>query len=445
MYIKRYTIMVKESKTSKIDQYPYANIVSLNQNVLDRRFLVFDLWEETKKESTQDKFKQIFFQIDELNILGMTNGAIHFDLTKRSEVIQSINSIEDHILEILKRYLAKINKKGKFSFCSVVKNNVNDATGKNVGNMILALNINNDDYPLSIYNRNGNKTDISILKSGSKVSIIVEITNLYLDMVEGKIVIDTRLRMIKENSIKPKRVQLSNVDIFSDVIEKDEQCETTVSEIQNSFDVTKTEMYRESDQDIDQTPNEIKHTEIPKKETNHPMHMQQQDDKIESDQNVFGESDHNLSSEIEDCDQKQIHNTEAETESVEDCDEKDYDDNDTSDFCEDSDREIEEENKNQDVDDVNEEDDEEDNENDDENNEDKDEDEDYDILGKVNKIIQESEQNIMSDNSNVDIDVDSDDEISDIVESLINYNKNKSNKNKNTPIKKNQVKNKSNK
>lgn len=226
---------------TKIEKFNYDSVITLNQQVTEKRYLTFDLWEEC-----QSTYNQILLQINNLYVLNIVNGTIYFDLTDRQDVIDSMSNIENHLIKILKNYLAKINKRGNFSFASVIKlDSVN-----NQSKPALALNIMNDDYDINFYDHTKTKVDSKILRNQqtkSSFNIIIEIMYIHLDMIKGSIVVDTRLRMVMENRkiIKPQRSRITEVDDFIEIESDSETYEPlpTVDEIQQSFDVTQTEMF----------------------------------------------------------------------------------------------------------------------------------------------------------------------------------------------------------
>jgi hypothetical protein len=252
----------------KIENFNNQKVVTLNQRVADRRYLILDLWEDIGSDVSADvpadvpadfptdvpvdrRYRQLFLQINNLKVINVTNDRVYFDLTHRPELINKMTLIEDHILQILKNYLEKINKKGKFNFCSVVKD---DRNPKGDGNIALALNIGNADYPVNIFDNNRTISTVNLLsKKGATFNIIIELLQIDFDMREGLIVIDTKLRLVVENVIKiqPTRIKLTDVDNFiydenKNVNKINEICqESDVNNIRQSFDITQTEVFED--------------------------------------------------------------------------------------------------------------------------------------------------------------------------------------------------------
>src|ERR1700692_4393466 len=102
-FIPMHKCIIMSDRITKIENFPYQNIVTLNQSVTDKRYLIFDLWSDPANPSAQTRYKQIFLQINDLKILCIKEGQIYFDLTKRRDVIDSMYSIEEHIFLLLKR------------------------------------------------------------------------------------------------------------------------------------------------------------------------------------------------------------------------------------------------------------------------------------------------------------------------------------------------------
>lgn len=241
-------------KISKLEDFKDNKVVTLNQSVKDRRYLILDLWEDistissiSTDNSSDRNYNQIFLQINRLKVANILNDRLYFDLTDRDDVVNDLTVVEDKISIVLKNYLKKLykNKKGNFTLCSIIKDNKG---GSGEENLVLSFNLNNADYPICFYDRLKKKVDISHLKNRDRTfNIIFEIMHINLDMLEGLIVIDTRLRMVMENSINPTRVQLSDVDAFLQVEDTTEDLRNSVKEIRDSFDVTKTEVFEEDD------------------------------------------------------------------------------------------------------------------------------------------------------------------------------------------------------
>lgn len=238
-------------KISKIEAFNSQNVVTLNQRVTDRRYLILDLWEDigatqnVGNPGSSDRYRQIFLQINNLKVRSFGNGRIYFDLTDRPDVVNSMIKIEDKIIYVLKNYLAKINKRGRFNFCSIIKD---ESTG-NDKKVVLALNMSNYDYEINMFDSERKRTNYSILNSkDSTFNIILELMYIQFDMPEGMIVIDTRLRLIMQNKVQPRRVQLTDVASF---IQEEKHAErntrTNVANIKQNFDSTHTEVFEDDD------------------------------------------------------------------------------------------------------------------------------------------------------------------------------------------------------
>lgn len=252
-------------KISKIEKFNYQNIVTLNQSVADKRFLILDLWEDirsgtafTSKKTThtadQNRYNQIFLQINDLRVLNFSDGKVYFDLTDRDDVVDAITSIEEKIMVILKNYLASIHKKGKFNFRSAIKDDRGD---NEQGNIILALNLSNQDYEVTFYDIAKKRSNCSLVnKQGATFNIILELMYINFDMKKGEIVADTRMRMCMETRIKmmdvnmfiqdEKKYDNNHCDNRSDNRSDENQSRTqNVKSITQSFDITQTDVFDE--------------------------------------------------------------------------------------------------------------------------------------------------------------------------------------------------------
>lgn len=231
-------------RVSKIENFNYRNIVTLNQKTADKKYLILDIWENIKDDQG-DKYQQIFLQINNMKILSISKERIYFDMTDRQDVISAMIRIEDSILQVLKDYLSKNNKRGRFNFCSIIKDNKKDATNK----YVMTFSLNNNDYPISIYNSDNNKMNMSFLeKSNNKFNIIMELMYINFDMISGTIVIDTRLRLMIENKIKMKRIQLMDAKDF--ISDDNKNCDAdNIADIQKSFELTQTEVFEDDNDD----------------------------------------------------------------------------------------------------------------------------------------------------------------------------------------------------
>lgn len=250
-------------KISKIEKFNYQNIVTLNQSVADKRFLILDLWEDirsntpnaqkTSRNADQNRYNQIFLQINDLHVLNFSDGKVYFDLTDRDDVIDAITSIEVKIMSVLKNYLASIHKKGKFNFRSVIKD---DRGANDQGNIVLALNLSNQDYEAIFYDIAKKRSNCSLInKQDAAFNVILELMYINFDMKKGEIVADTRLRMCMET-----RIRLTDVDMFiqdekkssdnhSDTRSDENPSRTqSVKSIKQSFDITQTDVFEDDDE-----------------------------------------------------------------------------------------------------------------------------------------------------------------------------------------------------
>jgi hypothetical protein len=255
-------------RVALIENFNHNQIVTLNQNVSAKRYLILDLWENIGKicgNDDNDNFKQIFLQINDLCVSRIVNDRIYLDVTDRNDIIDPLIAIEDSVILILRDYLAKIHKKGKFNFCSIMKEETETNTNNKQKKSFIVLNLTNPDYDPGIFNYEKNKSSHQILRNkNSTFNVIAEFMNINFDMKEGTIIIDTRLRLVCENKISPQRVKLFDVNHF---IETPRQ---RVTEIQNhenhhasiihNFDLTQTEIFSDNgSEDEDESKHESKH------------------------------------------------------------------------------------------------------------------------------------------------------------------------------------------
>src|SRR5579872_430462 len=155
-------------KISKIDKFNCKNVVTLNAHVSNNRYLVLDLWENDNNE-----YKQIFLQINNLKVINFNESRVYFDLTNRSDVINAMFAIEDHMISILKVHLCKLRikhrAKDSTNFRSVIKNN------KNTNAHILVLNLVNQDYNVNVFDSNKKQVDIHYFtKQNTTFNVILE-------------------------------------------------------------------------------------------------------------------------------------------------------------------------------------------------------------------------------------------------------------------------------
>lgn len=236
----------------KIDKFDINDIISIDQKVTDKRYLVFDL--RTKNTNIKES-GQILIQINDLEIINKSYDTIYFDITDKQVIENKLNSIEEKILAILRQYLKHHNKKGSFEFNSLIKSNENNQK-------IISFNLVNDDYPINCFDKNKTKISMDDLQQNTYCNIVIEIMYMYLDMIKGSIVIDSRLRLIIENKIIQKREQITNIDLFiedeNDSV-SEENISSNIYNIENSFDITKTEHFEENS-DTEESADNTKHT-----------------------------------------------------------------------------------------------------------------------------------------------------------------------------------------
>jgi len=237
-------------KVTKIEQFN-NKLVTLTQKTAQNKYLILDIWEDNNDTVHKDRYKQVLLQINNLKIHNISDNRIYFDITDRQDVINSITKIEDNTIELLKSFLLKINKKGKFNFLSVVKMN-NSKT-------LMVLDLNNEDYSIKIFDHDKKIRDISFMSNNTNsFNIIIELMSINFDMFTGNIVIDTRLRMVMSNPPNIVRSHLTDPDLFI----KDDNINIH-NNIQNQndhkkpFDLTQTEVIND-DSDRDDLKPELK-------------------------------------------------------------------------------------------------------------------------------------------------------------------------------------------
>lgn len=224
----------------KIENFDIDNIISIDQKITDKRYLIFDL--RSKDNSYQKSVNQILIQLNDLEIINKKDDIIYFDITNKTNIESKLIKIEEKILSILKRYLKQFNKKGTFEFNSIIKSNENDQK-------IISFNLLNDDYPINCFDKNKQKVQIEDLSTNTFYNIVIEIMYMYLDMVKGNIVIDSRLRMVVENRTIPKRTQILNIDLFINDNNNEHDNDFNINNIANVFDITKTEHFEDDEDD----------------------------------------------------------------------------------------------------------------------------------------------------------------------------------------------------
>jgi len=170
-----------------------------------------DIWNNPE----EGKYQQILLQVNAVKIFGTSEQRISFDLTNQKEYIKNIISLENKCIDILKRYLHQINKKGKFNFMSLLKSEEHRQHENGVH--ILTLSTNPADYSPSLFDSAKNKVNMAYfneMQKNNTVNIIIEPYAIQLDMQNNDIMIDIRLRLVIENMIAPARFQVSDPDLF---------------------------------------------------------------------------------------------------------------------------------------------------------------------------------------------------------------------------------------
>jgi len=189
------------SRVHTLSNYTNLNIVNITQKVENNKNLVLDLW----NQDTNKKYSQIFLLLNNLKISNKNSKTITFEVSDNHDLRIMINTIEDKAIELLKVYLAKINKKGKFSFNSNIKD-------------LKYLELKNENY--DIYDNSKNK--ITSLDGINKMDVIVEVVDIVLDMVSGIINLNMNLSAIISKINLPTKTKLSVNEIF-DVNNNQEQ------------------------------------------------------------------------------------------------------------------------------------------------------------------------------------------------------------------------------
>jgi hypothetical protein len=105
------------SRVHTLSNYTNLNIVNITQKVENNKNLVLDLW----NQDVNKNYSQIFLLLNNLKLLNKNSKTLTFEVSENHDLRIMINTIEDKAIELLKVYLAKINKKGKFSFNSNIK------------------------------------------------------------------------------------------------------------------------------------------------------------------------------------------------------------------------------------------------------------------------------------------------------------------------------------
>lgn len=263
----------------KIQDSDPSNIINLTQKVISNKYLILDLWHHIKNcKDSEQKNKQIFLQFNDVELHSLSNNIIQFNVTDRKDITDGLARIEQSIMNILRDYLLDIGKRGKFSFRSIVRDDEsNDQT-------YLIFNTTNPDYDIAIFNQNKQRIYWNDMKDkhNSKFNFIIELLSVQLDMVTGLIAVESKLRMIIENKTMPARIQLTDVNDF---ITDPEHCENAgnnsssicfpdvnlsgipcagnthsdnhrdeksemLQNIETNFDITKTEAFENSDQNL---------------------------------------------------------------------------------------------------------------------------------------------------------------------------------------------------
>jgi len=263
-----YTMNVK--KVELLHEADFKKIVSLNRNVESSRYLILDIW----NNPIDGKYQQILLQLNDIKIFGIRENRISFDLTDHPEYIQNIVHLENKCIEILKRYLHQINRKGKFNFMSLMKSEVSEENKKNTNTVhILTLSTNPSDYAPSLFDSVKTKVCMSYfngMQKNNTVNMIVEPYAIQLDWETSDIVIDIRLRLVIENKITLQRFEVSDPElfihsekqetiysntpkengIFKEQVRIKERNNLTNDHIKKNFDLTQTEVFDDDHEHI---------------------------------------------------------------------------------------------------------------------------------------------------------------------------------------------------
>uniref|UniRef100_A0A6C0DYJ8 Uncharacterized protein n=1 Tax=viral metagenome TaxID=1070528 RepID=A0A6C0DYJ8_9ZZZZ len=180
------------SRVHTIQNYTNLNIVNITQNTTNNKNLVLDLW-----NFTNTKHSQIFLLLKDLKVVSSDSKKLVLDIGNNHDNRIAINHIEDKSIELLQKYMTKINKKGKFSFNSLVRE-------------LRFLEFTNSTF--DIYDTNKKKIDT--LDKVKCVDIIVEFIDINLDMVSGIINLNTNLTTVISKIVVPEKSKLNLDEIF---------------------------------------------------------------------------------------------------------------------------------------------------------------------------------------------------------------------------------------
>ena len=133
----------------------------------------------------------------DLKVVSSDSKKLVLDIGNNHDNRIAINHIEDKSIELLQKYMTKINKKGKFSFNSLVRE-------------LRFLEFTNSTF--DIYDTNKKKIDT--LDKVKCVDIIVEFIDINLDMVSGVINLNTNLSTVISKIVIPEKSKLNLDEIF---------------------------------------------------------------------------------------------------------------------------------------------------------------------------------------------------------------------------------------
>ncbi len=191
------------------DNVNFKKIVAINPVVSNKNFLTLDLWNFDDSE-----YKQLYYQVNDMHVSGFKKNNIVFDVTNNLNFVKFVHNLEDHLCSILKEYLSKHNKKGNFNMHSILSMRKEITT--------ITTSIMYNDYNALLFDNMKNNANSSVLNNkNSKFNVIFELVALQLDMKEGTIHIDNRLRMVLEHKVSPVRTKLTDVTVF---IQRDDTC-----------------------------------------------------------------------------------------------------------------------------------------------------------------------------------------------------------------------------
>ncbi len=191
---------MQTTKITMINKFDASKMTILDPRIVDNKFLVLDLWD--------NELRQIFLQINDINVAKTKNDLIRFDVTSRDDVTTSIKNIESECNNKLAEYMKKIGITNKFK---LRENIVHDQTNKLIG-----LSVHNQDYNALLFDSTKNITDKQILRPNMVCNIIIELMQIELNISKYIFSVDIRLRLLVENIVVPPRIKLHDPSSFMD-------------------------------------------------------------------------------------------------------------------------------------------------------------------------------------------------------------------------------------